>query len=362
MHKKPGFILFLLFSILSMCSVILSLYFSQTVMYRQLMTTIITKQKTDRLALGCVALAHNIITAEPKKKDSQSSATKTTTPWAPKTADDGKDSTSDKAKDYETLLKQIFPYFNKQESFELTKKDDGVDAKISITIQSEQGKLNLNSLYDIEKKKFVDDGKPNDRKKICVWLFEKIAQITKTQTLFPAFEKHLSSRKADFNDVTELLSIKEFETVFHDRVFFNFNTQPAENLFLTDIFTVSTEEETINPWLFSYSWCKILGLKPKQTLTDEEKNKLFKISGEAHDWATDWKSNWENLATLYQKEYKDLAQEIKTILTPLFEVNIFSLQLKANIKETSSTIFTIVRSKKAKNNLVSIETMKTYQI
>lgn len=360
MHKKPGFILFLLFSILSMCSILLSLYFSQTVVYRQLMTTMITKQRTDRLAIGSVALAKSLLTVDAQKKETKKVTPKT--PWAPKTADDAKDNAGDKSKDYETLLKQIFPYFNKQETIQLTEKDDGIDAKISITIQSEQGKLNLNSLYDIEKKKFVDDGKPNDRKKLCIWLFEKIAQTTKTQTLFPAFEKHMSSRKSDFNDVTELLTITEFETVFHDRVFFNFDAPPGENVFLTDIFTVSTEQETINPWLFSYSWCKVLGLKPKPTLTDEEKNKIFKISGDAHDWATDWKSNWENLATLYQKEYKDLAQEIKTILTPLFEVNIFSLQLKANIKETSSTIFTIVRSKKAKNNLISIETMKTYQI
>ncbi len=333
-----------------MCSVLLSLYFAQTVMYRQLMTTLITEQKTQRLALGCVALATNIITVTPEKDDKKT-ATKTPEPAAEKTNDN------------ETLLKQMFPYFNKQETFQLTEKDDGIDAKIFITIQSEQGKLNLNSLYDIETKKFIDEGKQNDRKKLCVWLFEKIAQITKTTTLFPAFEKHMSSRKTDFNDVTELLSIKEFEAVFHDRVFLNFdNPQQQENVFLTDIFTVSTEQETINPWLFSYSWCKILGLKPKQTLTDEEKKKLFKVSSDAHDWETDWKSNWENLQVLYNKEYKDLAQEIKTILTPLFEVNIFSLLLKANIKETSSTIFTIVKSKKAKNNLIGIETMKTYQI
>jgi len=346
MHKKPGFILFLLFSILSMCSVLLSLYFAQTVMYRQLMTTLIMQQRTERLALGCVSLATNIITVIPEK-DAKKSAPKK----------------SDASPDNETLLKQMFPYFNKQETFQLTEKDDGIDAKIFITIGSEQGKLNLNSLYDIETKKFIDEGKPSDRKKICVWLFEKIAQITKTTTLFPAFEKHMSEKKTDFNDVTELLTIKEFETVFQGRVFLNFdNTAQQENIFLTDIFTVSTEQETISPWLFSYSWCKILGLKPKQTLTDEEKNKLFKVSGQAHDWATDWKTNWENLQVLYNKEYKDLAQEIKTILTPLFEVNIFSLLLKANIKETSSTIFTIVKSKKAKNNLIGVETMKTYQV
>jgi len=180
--------------------------------------------------------------------------------------------------------------------------------------------------------------------------------------LFPAFEKHLNTRTADFNDVTELISIQEFNTAFKDKIFLNFEKAKDANIFLTDIFTVATEQSTINPWLFSYSWCKILDLKPKATLTDEEKNKIFIISSDAKNWSDDGKTSWSTLKDLYQKEYIELAEEIKTILTPLFEVNIFSLLIKANIRETSSTIFTIVKSKKAKNNLVNIEPMKIYQI
>jgi hypothetical protein len=343
-HKKPGFILFLLFSILSVCSVIVSLYFMQVVTYRQLMTVLVAKQKTHRLALSGVALAHSVIT--PQEPNDQ-------TPKEEKAAVAKAETNTD-----QTLLKQLAPFFNKQESYKLTQKADGVDATLSIAVQSEQGKLNLNSLYDFEKKKFLNEGQPNDRKKLCTWLFEKIASITKKPSLFPAFEKHLASRGLDFNDVTELLSIKEFETAFQSNVFLNFEASEKENVFLTDIFTVSTEQDTINPWLLSQSWCKILGLKPKQNMSQEEINKLFSKCAKTAKWETDWNNS---LKDLYQKEYKDLAQEVKTILTTQFEANIFSLLLKANINETSSTIFTIVRSK-AKNSLISIEVMKAYQI
>ncbi|MCX5924297.1 MAG: hypothetical protein NTZ68_02650 [Candidatus Dependentiae bacterium] len=349
MHKKPGFILFLLFSILSTCSVIISLYFMQAITYRQLMTVLVAKQKTHRLALSGVALAHSVITPQ-ESKDQEAKEAKTPEAKAPgQKAETNTD---------QTVLKQLAPFFNKQETYKLTQKSDGIDATISIAIQSEQGKLNLNSLYDFEKKKFLNEGQPNDRKKLCTWMFEKIAAITKKPTLFPAFEKHLATRKVDFNDVTELLSIKEFETAFQSNVFLNFEASEKENLFLTDLFTVSTEQDTINPWLLSQSWCKILGLKPKPNMTKEETDTLFAKCKKTANWETDWNNS---LKDLYQKEYKDLAQEIKTILTTQFEANIFSLLLKANINETSSTIFTIVRSK-AENSLISIEVMKAYQI
>ena len=131
-----------------------------------------------------------------------------------------------------------------------------------------------------------------------------------------------------------------------------------QKIFLTDIFTVSTEQNTINPWLFSSSWCKILDLKPKEKLSEEEKKKIFSQVAKTSNWESDWN---KNLKDFYQKEYKDLAQEIKTILTTEFEVNIFSLLLKANIGETNSTIFTIVKSK-AKDHLIRFEILKTYQV
>ena len=56
MHTKRGYILFLMFTILSTCSVLISLYFSQVVVYRQLIQMLTEKEKTNRLALSAVCL------------------------------------------------------------------------------------------------------------------------------------------------------------------------------------------------------------------------------------------------------------------------------------------------------------------
>lgn len=343
-HIKHGYILFLTFTILSTCSVLISLYFSRVVVYRQLMHVLITKEKTNRLALSGTSLVQALMTPEEKNEATIPAQDAKKTELSPD----------------QQLMTQLFNYFNKEESYQLTSKDDGLDAKIALSVQSEQGKLNLNSFFDFEKKKFLYEGTSKDRKKLAMWLFEKIAALTKKPSLFIPFEQYLTTKEFDFNDVTELLNIKEFSETFHSTLFITFEEQKSEEkkIFLTDIFTVSTEQETINPWLFSSSWCAILDLKQKQKLSDEEKKKIFSQVTKTSSWESDWNKNFKEF---YQKEYKDLAQEIKTILTTEFEANIFSLLLKANIGETNSTIFTIVKAK-AKDHLMRFEILKTYQV
>lgn len=322
-------------------------------MYRQLMTVLIIKKKAERLAFSGVALAYDRLTVKEEKKS-------TTAPIAT----EGEQLQAEKKMQF--IFKQVYPFFNKNNTYKLKENIDGIEATLSLSIQCEQGKINLNSLYDFETKKFIGEGKPTDRKKVANWLLERLSSLTKTPGLFTAFEKHLSTRTHDFNDVTELLIIPEFQKAFDGHVFLQFKTKKdkaiidgnKDPLYLTDIFTVSTEQDTVNPWLFSKSWCTILGLKEKKELSDEEKIKIFGQLKAMSNWETDWNNS---LKILYQKDYKDVPAEIKTMLTTQFEANIFSLLLEAKIKETSSTIFIIVKSN-TKNNLTSFDILKTYQI
>ena len=75
-----------------------------------------------------------------------------------------------------------------------------------------------------------------------------------------------------------------------------------------------------------------------------------------------WKTDWDNyLKDFYQKEYKDLPEEIKSILTTTFVVNIFSLLTKVKIAETNSSIFTIVKAN-TKQYLTGFDTLKIGKI
>lgn len=258
---------------------------------------------------------------------------------------------------FQKMFQKIFPYINTNTTYKLSESTEGVDAIISICLFSETGKININSLYDIRTKKFFKEGGEGDRKKFCEWLFERISKITKKPSLFTAFEQHLKKRSTEFNDTTELLSIPEFAEAFKQKVFLINPESAPQSIYLTDIFTIVTNEETINPYFLSPSWQAILELKPKR-LSDEEQKKLVESFKNKVNWEVDWNTS---LRIIYQKEYKDLPKEIKSLLTTECEANIFSLLLSATIGETTATIFTILK-KQATEKSLPFDIVKMYQI
>lgn len=347
MHKKPGFILFLLFGILTLCMTLITLFMAKTISYQHLMHLLTRKNKTSELALHATALGQSLLYVDPNKdkKSEEKDATKN--------AKDNFQSQYD-----QKLFKQIFKHLNKNIEYKLKEDLDSIDAVLELYLGSEDGKLNINSVYNFAEKKFINEGQNGDRKKFCQWMFEAISKKTQKPSLFEPFEKHLKQRDIDFNDVTELLQIKEFNLVFEDLIFYNPHDKSKENLYLTDLFTVTTEEETINPWFFSHSWRVLLNLKSKIDLPEDDTKKLIQAFKKEANWEKDWANS---LRLLYQKEYKDIPTEIKTMLTTDCEANIFSLLLNVTIGETTSTIFTILKKQPA-GKTATFDIVKIYQI
>ncbi|MBM18288.1 MAG: hypothetical protein CL947_04445 [Epsilonproteobacteria bacterium] len=347
MHKKPGYILFLLFSILSVCMVLMTLFFARSSTYQQLMFLLQRQNTTTQLAVHAQSLGQSLLYIENNVAKNANTSAKTDAPKA-----------QQEKKDYDKkLLEKIFPFLYNNKNYVLKKEIEGIDALIDFYLCCENGKLNINSLYDFKDQKFIKEGQPGDRKKFCQWLFEQISKITKKQSLFDSFEKHIKTRTHDFNDVTELLHIKEFSEVFAKNVFYSTDTTDTSKIFLTDLFTVTTNQESINPWFFSASWLNILNIK-RQTLSEDNQKKLI----ESYKKETNWDKDWDNtFSNLYQKEYKNLPQEIKSMLTTECEANIFSLLLNATIGETTSRIFTILK-KRTISNTATFDIVKIYQI
>jgi len=321
---------------------LISLYFSKSVTYQNLMHLFTTKEKTSKLALSSVALGQTILYV-PFKEEKQKTA---------------KQSTEQEEGYNYKLLEKVFPYLYTTKTYKLFKEIEGIDATMHLNINSENGKLNLNSVYDFHEKKFINEGQQDDKKKLCQWLFTAISQKTKQPSLFDAFEKHLKERSHDFNDVTELLYINEFSEVFQHSLFFEINKKNDEKIYLTDIFTICTEQDRINPWLFSHSWRVLLDIKEPTSLSQDEQKKVIDSVKKQVNWEKEWDNS---LKVLYQKDYKDLPQEIKSLLTTDFEANIFSLLSQVIIGETTSTIFTILKAN-AKNKPATFDIVRVYQL
>lgn len=230
-------------------------------------------------------------------------------------------------------------------------------APISYTMMlgSEHGKININGLYDFK----IGAWASPEKKEFCKALFKLIEKYTKTTELFEAFEKYLKKRGAPFNDVSELYTIPELAQAFSPQIIYKGPSQASKNIYLGELFTVCTEQDTINCAGLSRSLLLLIGAKQEnmiELLQQKEKiQEVMKLiaSGE------------QGLATFFDKVYgidfKNIPQEFKSLLTMNFELNIFSIVLTASAQKIASTVYAIIKQKTS-GTTVTYDVMKVYQV
>ncbi len=256
------------------------------------------REKAEMLAFGGIQVA--IAQLSQVDKENQSSSAKATeNKTEDKSADTSKKETG--AASEQSFLLRILPTLNRWQEFDLKENVDGVDGQIKICLMCEEGKINLNRIIDFKKNEFKGNDQPARQspgeggsgwKAIMQELCKSIEKLTKSDNLFPVLEKIVKDAKYEFNDATELITRKEFAS-FKDTLFYEPPTQKKrDTLYLTDIFTVWSSSEKIEPWLFSDSINALLGL-PRVEVDDIKKRKeqaegWIKNFKERANWQQDW--------------------------------------------------------------------------
>lgn len=356
-HNQQGYILFTAFVLLSLCSVMLMFFLAKGSLFRALSSLVIERNKTNQ-TISAMTIAQSYLMVIPEKS-------------AEKKAVDSSEKEDNAAL---ALLKKVYPYQQRTKKFVLKKEIDGFDGSIELLFTSEAGKINLNALYNFKDKKFYGEGTATDRKKLATWLFEKIASLTQTTSLFAPFEKHCNERKAPFNDVLELLQIPEFQKVFAYKVFkpvpekkpsldMILPEEKAKELYLMDLFTVTSMTQGLDAWLLSSSVQTLCDMPQKQNdekSLDEEKLKSFYAKfKDSVEWANEWDTI---LQPVYGITYSQIPAEIKGILTLTFWPHIFSIVACTTRDEKKSMIQVIVKQKTTKNNALMYDSIKIYQL
>jgi len=261
------------------------------------------------------------------------------------------------------FLKRILPVLNRWQHFDLKEEIDGIDAQISICIMCEDGKINLNRIIDFEKGAFRGDDK-SGWKAIMQEICKLINQTHKGTDLFVAFEKIIKEMKYPFNDATELITHKEFQQ-FNDTLFYRPPTSDKQtSLYLTDIFTIWSRSDKLEPWLFSDSINGLFGL-PRVEVDDIKKRKdqieawikNFKIRA---NWQQDWQTL---LMPVYGKELRTLPKNIDSVLKPTFAPQYFSILVDGKVDDVTQRVYAIVeRTKHSQGNTVEydIKIIKLY--
>ena len=345
-HSRDGYILVMALMMISLALLMTSIMFDRGGSFVPYMKAVADRQKAKMVALGGLAVVQGQlardVTVEQKEQPGPKQKAQKPNP----------------DQEAQHLLKTIMPSLNRWQSFELREDLDGVDATLQVCLMSEEGKLNLNAVFDFEKKKFHGEGKgADDWKKKLEPFFERIEKATKTTELFKALEQFLKKRSYPLNDVTELLSIKAFEP-FKRAIYYEPPTQKAQktkkqrqHYALTDLFTLHSDTPTIEPWLLSDSMLGVLGInraQPRDTKkrveTVAEWLKTFKIKAA---WQKDWNVRLKNV---YGIDFKSLPKGSVSLFGDTFEPRYFSALVNSTVGDATQRLFAILeRIKKSQD-------------
>lgn len=244
------------------------------------------------------------------------------------------------------FLSRILPTLNRWQEFALKEDVEGVDGQIKICLMCEEGKINLNRIIDFKKGTFKGS-EQSGWKAIMQELCKSIEKLTKGSDLFPALEKIVKDLKFPFNDATELITRKEF-SYFKDTLFYQPPAQKKQDtIYLTDIFTVWSSSDKIEPWLFSDSINGLLGL-PRVEVDDikqrkEQSANWVKNFKARANWQQDWKTM---LMPVYGKELRTLPKNIDSMLSTTFDPHFFSVLVHGKVGDVTQCVYAILERNK----------------
>jgi hypothetical protein len=365
---------------LALCTALVSVFMVKGITHKKLATALLNQSQMEQFALSTPALAQSFLafSAKEVKGVAQEAVGSQALKTTPADGDTGFG---------RLLLEKMLPVANMSQKFTMKEIVKEFPVIVNLTIFCEAGKININSFYDLINKKFYDEGVPGkDQKVFATWVFDRIAKLTEKPSLLAPFIEHVKQRKSQFNDVTELLAIKEFAACFQDSIFYEVEQKnksadkKISKIYLTDIFTVSSENDTIQPWLLSPSVCALLDITQKSSKHEEFEKKESgfiktamdrekKIDLTSFKQQADWQKDWDlGLKSLYDVSYDKIPEPVRGMLSTQFAVTAFSMlaTVKRESVENENNmmvrIFAILKQKRLPDDSIIYDVIKIYQV
>lgn len=344
MHKKPGYILVLSLLMVSVLVIVVTQVFYQASSAFALSTTLVKREKAKVLALSGIQLAISQLTilADDKKKEAPEQASVQAAPQKPSTEGSAK-------KDfYKKLLEKILPTLNRWQEVEFTDKDYSFDGQIKFCISAEDGKINLNAMYDFERHQF----KNKQYEQAVRQLLATAQQITGQKNIIDTVFKFLKERKFPLNDITELLEIKDLE-YFKTHVFYDPTVQEKPALYLTDLCTTYGFSDKLQPWLLSNAVLQCLGLPHVQKDDSQSREQMVPEWLKKFDEKSDWPKAWNTvLKPVYGKDFSMLNKDVVVLFNQSFVPKVFSVVSYGTFGDVTQKCYAILQFQENRDKVI----------
>ncbi len=342
MKCKSGFVIPMVLLLIGMAMVLAVGIFQRGVTFAPYISAVLKREQAKQLALSGVHIAMSQIAYADSVKQHESSEPK-------QTEKNGEKKEEAKGPSREELVKAMFSnmlsHLNEWQTFQLKESIDGINGTIKIALSCEEGKINLNKIYDFSKKRFIGEGQLQfDWKKMMELIMKRIEKkMHISGNMFESFEKFFKERQYRVNDPSELLTYEHFKRFAH--LLFYEPPQKAEKdrpIFLFDIFTVYGNDK-LQLWFLSDSVRDVLEMKravpvdqkAKKDMVQELLKKLKPTVAIAADWNTIFQP-------LYGIEFKRLPKGIEGFLDTTFDPKIFSVVSYGIVGNITQRVYAIL--------------------
>ncbi len=322
--EKEGFILVTVFVLLAVGVMLVTQLYRTSTYYNAFIPVACDRERAKVLARSGIQLAlnqlslHDSVLVLPDKKDEKAGAPKK-----------DKDDPELRARG---LLNVLLSVQNKWQTFTLQEKEGQEVGVIKICISCEDGKIPLNTLFDYKTKKLAEKTNPPFKaREFLNELFDKMKPFVKGDNLFEVCAEFLKEQKYELADVSELLEAKGFKEAGFELFYVpeeekEKKESSAKLLFLSDIFTIWSGKDTVDPLLLSPTLRKIFDLNPEGVTKSLDPEVLKKIVEKIPLPAVSWQKEWDTyLKSVYEKELKNVSKQFISILSSKFEPQTFSV-------------------------------------
>jgi hypothetical protein len=328
--KKSGFI-FIYVLLISFLILSLGTYlFNRSVTFPSYVKTNIRNEQAKQLTFSGIEWARALLSVSRLRQDSGGQAAKTS-------QNNTENKTSKNAEAFDQI-NLLFPQINQWQHFDLREQNDGVDGTLGVCITNEEGKININSLFDFKNKKFTQE-------KLVDLLNLKLESFG-IKDFKSHLEQFFKKRGSPLTIITELLEDDYFKDAFKDMIFYI----PAEDastskkkIYLTDLFTTyTTPELKINPWFFSDSISQLFDLTRASLQKMEDRKKHIESLKNEFKTQYNWQSDFKKfLQPMYEKSLEQYISFLKTDVV----FNYFSVLCKANFSGNTKKVYAILQKK-----------------
>lgn len=298
-------------------------------------TTMVDRQQAQLLAIGGINLA--IAQLDHQQKDPNAHDKKT-----PST-----DAKEAKDKQLKEFLLRTLPNLNRWQIFDLHEAMDGIEGQIKVCISAEDGKININEIFDFKKQELKPayDG-----------VFKRLTMDNlKEGELHTKFLEYFKKRQRKLDDITELFSLGIFnqESLFYHPTELpgkKEKSTPNPNIALQDMFTTWTTDDKVNPLWFSDALCALFSLERPRADDALHKQEEYKqiVDQIKPEMAQDWETHWKIIEPIYGSKPKDdIMSSLKNIFSKEFEPKVYSVLSYGKVGQAEQTLLAVIKRVKA---------------